>query len=144
MADSTQATITINAEPKAIMAAIADVEAYPAWSSPVERAEAREIGPDGRPSRAFFAINAMIAKEEFVIAYDWAGDEKVSWHLVEGKMMKAQDGSYELRPLPAGGTEVLYTLTVELAVKVPGLLRKRAQTMIADAALKDLKKHLES
>jgi ribosome-associated toxin RatA of RatAB toxin-antitoxin module len=144
MADHAQATITINAEPKVIMAAIADVEAYSSWSSPVERAEVREAGPDGRPRQAFFVINAMIAKDEFVIAYDWSGDEKVSWHLVEGKMMKAQDGSYELRPLPVGGTEVVYTLTVELAVKVPGLLRRRAQGMIADAALKDLKKHLES
>jgi ribosome-associated toxin RatA of RatAB toxin-antitoxin module len=144
MADSTQATITIDAEPKAIMAALADVASYPSWSSPVERAEVRETGPDGRPAQAFFAINAMITKDEFTVAYDWSGDEKVSWHLVEGKMLKAQNGSYELRPLPGGGTEVHYSLSVELAIKVPGILRKRAENMIADAALKDLKKHLES
>ncbi len=144
MADQARATLTINAEPAEVMAAIADTAAYPTWSGPVERAEVVEVGPDGRPRRSRFLVNAMVAKEEFVIEYTWSGNESVSWTLVEGHNMTAQEGSYILFDLGDGRTEVTYDLTVELKIKIPGLLRRKVQNGVVDAALKDLKKYLES
>ena len=41
-------------------------------------------------------------------------------------------------------TEVTYDLTVELKIKIPGLLRRKVQGGIVDAALKDLKRHVEA
>jgi hypothetical protein len=143
MADQARATVTINSEPAAVMAAIADITAYPTWSGPVERSEVVEVGPDGRPRRGRFLVNAMVAKEEFVIEYTWSGDESVSWTLVEGHNMIAQDGSYVLRDLGNGRTEVVYDLTVELKIKIPSLFRRKVQNGVVDAALKDLKKYLE-
>ncbi|WP_131747466.1 SRPBCC family protein [Frankia sp. Cppng1_Ct_nod] len=144
MADHARATVTINAKPAAVMDAIADVAAYPSWSGPVEQSAVVEAGPDGRPRRGRFVVNAMVTKEEFVIEYTWSGDESVSWTLVSANNMTAQDGSYVLRDIGEGRTEVTYDLTVELKIKIPGLLRRKVQSGVVDAALKDLKKHIES
>lgn len=143
MADHTRSSITIHARPAAVMAVIADVPAYPTWAGAVEVADVLEVGPDGRPLKARFLINAVVTKDEFVNAYTWNGDESVSWTLVEGKAMKSQDGSYTLVDVGDGRTEVTYDLTVELNVKLPGLLRRKVQNGVVDTALKDLKKHVE-
>jgi ribosome-associated toxin RatA of RatAB toxin-antitoxin module len=143
MADHAQATIVINARPAVVMGAIADITAYPTWVGQVEQAEVLEVGPDGRPRQARFRINAMVIKDEFVNSYTWKGDEHVSWTLVSGEAMSAQDGSYALRDLGDGRTEVTYDLTVELKIKIPGMLRRKVQAGIVDAAVKDLRKHVE-
>ncbi|MBL7502305.1 SRPBCC family protein [Frankia nepalensis] len=144
MADHASASIVINAKPATVMAAIADIAAYPTWVGQIEQTEILEVGPDGRPKRARFRVNAGIAKDEFVNDYTWHDDAKVTWTLVEGQAMSAQDGSYTLRDLGEGQTEITYDLTVELKIKIPGLLRRKVQSGIVDAALKDLKKHVES
>ena len=144
MADHASASIVINAKPTTVMATIADIANYPTWVGQIEQTEILEVGPDGRPTRARFLVNAVIAKDEFVTDYTWHGDDRVSWALVEGEMMSAQDGSYTLRDVGDGQTEVTYDLTVELKVKIPGMLRRKIQSGIIDAALKDLKKHVES
>mgnify|MGYP001394643107 CR=1 FL=1 len=143
MADHAQASIIINARPAAVMGAIADIAAYPTWVGQIEQAEILEVGADGRPHRARFRINAVVVKDEFVNEYTWKGDEQVSWTLVSGEAMSRQDGSYTLKDLGDGRTEVTYDLTVELKIKIPGILRRKIQSGIIDAALKDLKRHVE-
>ncbi|EFC79944.1 SRPBCC family protein [Parafrankia sp. EUN1f] len=143
MADHAQSSIVIDARPAVVMGAIADIAAYPTWVGQIEEAEILAVGPEGRPQQARFRINAVVVKDEFVNEYVWKGDEQVSWSLVSGQTMSAQDGSYTLRDLGDGRTEVTYELTVELKVKIPGILRRKVQTGVVDAALKDLKKHVE-
>ncbi|MEX5631976.1 SRPBCC family protein [Parafrankia sp. FMc2] len=143
MVDHAQSSIVIDARPAVVMGTIADLAAYPTWVGQIEEAEILEVGPDGRPRQARFRINAVVMKDEFVNEYTWKGDEQVSWSLVSGQAMSAQDGSYLLRDLGDGRTEVTYELTVELKVKIPALLRRKVQGGIVDAALKDLKKHVE-
>ncbi|MBX6391129.1 MAG: SRPBCC family protein [Frankia sp.] len=144
MADHAQSSIIINAKPATVMATIADIANYPTWVGQIEQTQILEVGPQGRPARARFRVNAVVVKDEFVNEYTWYGDEKVTWSQVEGQAMAAQEGSYTLRDLGEGRTEVTYDLTAELKIKIPGLLRRRIQNGIVDAALKDLKKHVES
>ncbi|OAA28283.1 Polyketide cyclase / dehydrase and lipid transport [Frankia sp. EI5c] len=143
MADHAESSIVIEARPAVVMGTIADIAAYPTWVGQIEEAEILEVGPEGRPRQARFRINAVVVKDEFVNEYTWKGDEQVTWSLVSGQAMSAQDGGYTLRDLGDGRTEVTYELTVELKVKLPGLLRRKIQGGIVDAALKDLKKHVE-
>lgn len=144
MADHAHGSITINATPKAVMATIVDISAYPTWSGPVQSAEVLEVGPDGRPKRARFEVDAVITKDTYILEYTWNADESVSWTLVEGGMQTSQEGAYTLRDIGDGTTEVGYDLTVDLKFKVPGILRRKVQSGVIDAALKDLKKHVES
>jgi ribosome-associated toxin RatA of RatAB toxin-antitoxin module len=143
MADQTSSTIVIDAPPAEVMAAIADFAAYPEWAQGVHTAEVRETLPDGRAKEVYFEIEATPIKDSYTLGYDWNGDESVTWTLVSGKMMKRLDGAYVLRPRGAG-TEVTYRLAVELGIPMIGMLKRKAEKVIIDTALKGLKKRVES
>ena len=68
--------------------------------------------------------------------------DSVSWHLVEGQLLKAMDGSYELES-SAKGTKVTYALSVDVRMPMIGMFRRKAEKTIIDGALKDLKQRVE-
>ncbi len=143
MADQTSSTIVIDAPPATVMGVIADFPAYPQWASGVRVAEVRGEGPDGRAQEVYFEIAEGPIMDAYTLAYDWRGDDTVDWRLVRGRMTRRLDGSYTLVPR-GDGTEVTYKLTVELSIPMIGMLRRKAEKVIIDTALKGLKKRVES
>src|SRR3712207_9500979 len=97
MADQSTQSITIDAPPARIMAVIADFAAYPQWAGSVKSAEVVSTGPDGRAEQVRFVLDAGVVKDDYVLAYQWTGDERVEWQLVRGQVQKSQHGSYELK-----------------------------------------------
>lgn len=140
--ESTQ-SITIDADPAAIMAVIADFANYPVWIGSVKQADVLETGPDGRARRVAFQLDAGIVRDRYELAYVWTRDELVEWDLTEGQMMRAQHGSYTLRPDGPGRTYVTYQLSVDLVIPMLGLLKRKAERVVMDIALKELKKRVE-
>ncbi len=143
MAEQTSSNIQINASKTDVMAVIADFPAYPEWVQGMKHVEVVEPGAEGRADQVHFVLEASPIKDAYTLSYDWRGDDAVHWQLVEGKMMKAMDGSYELAE-SAGGTEVTYKLAVDIAIPMIGLLKRKAEKVIIDTALKGLKKRVES
>jgi ribosome-associated toxin RatA of RatAB toxin-antitoxin module len=143
MPDQSTQSITIAATPTQIMAAIADFAAYPVWAGSVKSADVLEDGPDGRALRVAFTLDAGLLKDAYELSYVWTGDERVEWELVKGQMQRGQWGSYVLEPA-ASGTTVTYSLTVDLAIPMLGMLKRKAEKMVMDTALKELKKYVES
>lgn len=143
MAEQTSSSITIDAPRAAVMAVIADFVAYPAWVQGMKQVEVVADGADGRADRVHFELEATPIKDSYTLAYDWHGDDAVHWHLVEGKMLKAMTGSYELADA-GGSTEVVYKLAVDVAIPMIGMLKRKAEKVIIDTALKGLKKRVES
>ncbi len=144
MAEQTTSSIVISADPAAVMAVIADFESYPVWAQGVKKAEPVEAGADGRPDQVYFELDASPIKDAYTLAYDWSGDESVAWSLVEGKMLKAMDGAYVLEDRGDGSTEVTYRLKVDISIPMIGMLKRKAEKVIIDTALKGLKKRVES
>jgi ribosome-associated toxin RatA of RatAB toxin-antitoxin module len=143
MADQSTQSIVVNADPEAIMDVIADFTAYPQWASAVKKAEVIVSGVGDRAERVRFSLDAGIVKDEYVLGYTWSADGlMVSWELVKGQMQKAQHGSYVLEPAH-GGTKVTYSLTVELAIPMIGMIKRKAERVIMDTALKELKRRVE-
>ncbi|MGY1713924.1 SRPBCC family protein [Geodermatophilus sp. SYSU D01106] len=142
MAEQSTQSIVVAAPAADVMAVIADFPAYPQWVKAARTVEVQETGPDGRARRVRFVIDATVLTDEYVLDYTWDGDRQVSWTLVQSKIMKRQDGSYTLRE-SGGGTEVTYRLTVDMAVPMIGMLKRRAEKVILDTALKELKKRVE-
>jgi carbon monoxide dehydrogenase subunit G len=142
VADQARSSIEIAAPPAAVMSVIADLEAYPQWSTAIRSVTVDETGPDGRAAQGTFTLDAGVLKDTYTLAYDWDGDTAVSWHLVSGKAIKAQDGSYRLSP-SGDGTEVTYELSVELAIPMLGMFKRKAEKVIIDTALKGLKRRVE-
>ena len=143
MAEQTTSSIVIDATAEQVMAVIADFPAYPEWAQGMKQVEVVEEGAAGRADKVHFELDASPIKDSYTLAYDWQGDAAVRWNLVEGRMLKAMQGAYELRP-SGSGTEVTYRLAVDLSIPMIGMLRRKAEKVIIDTALKGLKKRVES
>jgi carbon monoxide dehydrogenase subunit G len=142
MADQASSSITVNADKASVMSVIADFEAYPEWASMIRTVTVDETGADGRGTKVSFVLDAGVLKDEYTLAYDWQGDDRVDWHLVKGKALKSQEGSYVLEDA-SGGTLVTYRLAVDLTIPMLGMFKRKAEKVIIDTALKGLKKRVE-
>ncbi|MFF3868453.1 SRPBCC family protein [Micromonospora sp. NPDC001898] len=145
MADSSTQSIVIGASPDRVAAVICDFTRYPEWTEAMRRAEVVEEYEDGYASQVRFTIDAGVMADEYVLAYEYSEDlTRIEWHLVApSKMQRSQRGSYDLVGNPDGTTTVTYTLEVELSVGMLGMFRRKAEKMIMDTALKQLKLRVE-
>ena len=143
MADQSTQSIDIDAPPAAVMAVIADFANYPTWAGSVRNARVLESGPDGRAKRVAFDLVAGPMRDQYELSYVWTGDRTVEWTLVKGQMMRAQQGRYALEAT-ATGTHVTYWLSVDLVIPMLGQLKRKAERVVMDQALRELKKRVEA
>lgn len=141
MAVSVQSVITIEAGIPEIMAVMADVETLVDWSDAHRAVEVREADEDGWPILVWERISQAGITDEMVVKYEWY-DGEVSWSLVESGAMKAQNARYQLTDNGDGTTHVVFDLEVDLKIKIPGMIVKKAQKGIADTATKGLRKEV--
>lgn len=145
MAESTESSTTVGAPPAQVLDVIADLGSYPEWVGGVKEVEVL-AGTAGRPSRARFVVDSGPIKDTYVLDYTWqvteAGTGTVSWSLVEASVITRLDGSYELVQ-DGDGTTVTYRLSVDVMVRLPGLLKRKGEKKIIDTALKGLRQRVE-
>lgn len=141
MADESTQSITIAATAPDVLGVIADFDAYPEWADSITAATVLTHDDEGRPEQVRFSLDAGPIKDTYVLAYDWV-DDGVTWDLVSGQMQRSQRGRYRLAE-NGGTTEVTYTLSVDLSVPLPGMLKRRAEKRIMDQALTGLKRRVE-
>ncbi|HUR13119.1 MAG TPA: SRPBCC family protein [Mycobacteriales bacterium] len=142
MADQASSSITIAADPEAVLDVIRDVEAYPDWTGGIAKAVVLEPGAKG-PKKVAFSMSQSGLSDEYTLLYDWQ-DDGVEWSLAEpSKLQKSQKGSYRLSG-SGDSTQVTYLLTMDIKVPMIGLMKRKAEKMIIDSALKELKKRVES
>ena len=142
MAEQSTQSIVVDAPAADVMAVIADFPAYPQWVTAAKKVEVLEEGDGGRAKQVHFVIDAGAIKDDYVLDYTWDDDRKVSWTLVKGQMMKRQEGSYVLDEKD-GATEVTYSITIDLSIPMLGMIKRKAEKVILDTALKELKKRVE-
>ena len=69
---------------------------------------------------------------------------RVAWRQIEGDITRKLEGEYEFLPINGGAeTEVAYHLAADLAILIPGFVKRRAESRIIRAALEDLRKRVE-
>ena len=142
MADQTSSSIVVDAAPADVMAVIADFPAYPAWVQGMKSVEVVQER-DGVAEQVHFELEATPIKDSYTLVYDWHGDESVTWALGSaGRMLRRLDGAYRLSGT-GDSTEVTYDLAVELGVPLIGVLRRKAEKVIIDTALRGLKTRVE-
>src|SRR5436305_5607894 len=146
MTDTSTQSIVIGAPPSRVAEVICDFPKYPEWAAAVKSIRVVEEYEDGYASQVHFVVDAGVAADEYTLQYEYAEDiSRIEWHLVgPSKMQKSQEGSYDLAPNDDGTTTVTYTLSVELALGMLGMFKRKAEKMIMDTALKELKRRVES
>jgi hypothetical protein len=147
MADRTESSIVIDAPPGAVLDAIADFARYSEWAGEVKKLTVLSEDGDGWADQVEFTLSAGAIKDTYVLEYDWDvaedGTGVVSWTLVSGQVLKAMNGSYTLGG-DGAGTAVTYRLSVAVKIPMIGMLKRKAEKVIIDTALKELKKHVEA
>jgi len=143
MADKTTSSITIAMPRKIVMSVIADFAGYPEWATGVCSAEVLETAADGRARTVRIGLDAGMVRDSYVLRYEWDGDALVRWELAEqGAMISEMSGAYILAE-HGDGTDVTYELAVGIRVPMIGMVKRRAEKAIIDAALKGLKSRAE-
>lgn len=140
MADQTESSIVIDAPASTIMDVIADLPAYPEWSDGITEVSVLEA-QDGRPIRARFHLESGPIRDTYELQYTWDGDRRVSWTLVAGDMLTGMDGVYELAA-DGSATKVSYRLAVDVKIPMIGMIKRKAERVIVDTALKGLRKRV--
>ena len=143
----TESTILVGADPGEVLDVIADFEAYPVWTGAVREANVLELDELGWARAVRFTLDTGALQDTYTLEYEWDFDEDgrgtVTWGLVEAEVLHAMDGRYRLRTTD-DGTEVTYSLAVDVKMPMLGMLRRKAEKVIIDTALYELKKRVES
>jgi ribosome-associated toxin RatA of RatAB toxin-antitoxin module len=144
VADEAHERIHIAAPVDVCFELASDFEGYPAWASDIKHARVVERDAQGRGTRADFRAAALGRNVRYVLDYDLSdAPRSFSWQLVEGDMLRTVNGRYTFDDVDEG-TDVAYDLTVDLAIPMPGLVKRRAAGRIVGAALQDLKHAAEA
>lgn len=135
--------IRVKAPPERCFGVAVDFERYPSWAPDVKRVEVLERDPDGRGKRVRYQIAALGLSITHVLEYDYAdAPRQFTWRLVEADILRGLDGVYRFDP-DDDGTLVTYRLSVDLAIPLPGFVKRQAAGRIANSATRQLKARVE-
>lgn len=142
MAEQTTQHTRIDAPLERIWSVLIDFERYPEWARDLKSATVVERDDEGRPTAVQFRAAAMGRSTLYTLRYDWEdAPHRLPWELVDGDIMRVLDGAYEFEEVD-GATDVTYHLQVELAVPLPGFVKRRAEARIIGTALRELRDHV--
>jgi len=97
---------------------------------------------EGRALLVRFRAAAMGRSTTYTLAYDWDdAPRRLPWKLVSGDIQRVLDGAYEFTETDSG-TDVTYHLRVDLAIPLPGFVKRRAEARIISTALRELRDHV--
>jgi hypothetical protein len=120
------------------------LDKYPEWSTQIKSAEALARDEQGRITKVKMSIDAGMMKDRPTLDYDWSGaPSKLSFSLDEADLLTGMDGVYSFKSIDEDTTEVTYELEVSLSMPIPAMMRQKAEKATIDAALSQLKTHLE-
>ncbi|GGK26468.1 cyclase [Pilimelia terevasa] len=146
MADSSTQTIQIAAPAARVTEVICDFASYPGWVDAIKTVEVLSEYEDGYAHEVRFAVDAGMFADEYTLVYEYAADlSRIQWHLAApSSVQKRQDGAYDIVGNADGTTDVTYTLSVDLAIPMLGMFKKKAERKILDTALREMKTRAEA
>ncbi|CAB4750428.1 MAG: cyclase [Actinobacteria bacterium] len=142
MSDQAVQRAIIQASPDRCYAVAGDFASYPEWAHDVKQATILTTDDNGRGGEVEFRAAAMGRSTTYVLRYNYGSNPlRISWRLMRGDLVTRLDGEYEFAPVPGDpdSTEVTYYLVVDLAVPLPGFVKRRAEARIMHTALDELK-----
>jgi hypothetical protein len=145
MTNLSKSLISIDAPIADVQKALFELDKYPDWSAQIKSAEALAHDDQGRITKVKMSIDAGMMKDRPTLDYDWSqAPNKISFSLDEADLLTSMDGIYTITAVDEDTTEVTYELGVALSMPVPAMMRQKAEKATIDAALAQLKSHLEA
>ncbi len=134
------ASIDIEAPIKQVFEVISDFEAYPDFLP-----ETREVvieKQSGKQARVTFKIN-LIKKISYTLDIKLNPPSGLSWSLVEGDMMKANNGQWKLQETKKGVTKATYEIDMDLGGIVPKAISNKLIGSNLPTMMKQFKERVE-
>lgn len=145
MTEHTEGSIVIEASAAEIMDVLTEYEAYPEWAD-VKSASVLERGEGGLATKVAFEVDVpVLGKASYTLAYRYApADAGLSWVTTEARGSVSNiTGEYLLTESDDRETKVVYRLSVELGVLLPGFVRTQGAKRVIENALEGLKRRVE-
>ena len=98
--------------------AVIDYRAYPNFVDGVKSVDVKKEAGTGATVK--FVLN-LIKEIAYTLDLKHTPHKEVSWSLVDGDLMKINNGKWSIKDLGGARTEVTYTLEIELKGFIPGL-----------------------
>ncbi|MDY6807778.1 cyclase [Gordonia sp. HNM0687] len=136
MAVSAKTEFDVAAPPSVVMEVLMDIASLPDWSGPHREAEILTEHDDGAPHEVRVVVTAAGISDEQRLQYSWT-EFTCTWDLIEANQLSEQHGVYTVTETESG-SHIEFILDVELKIKLPGMIVKRAQKMAVDTARKGL------
>ena len=146
MVDHANQRRIIKASPQRCFDMVSDVEKLSDWTDDIKEVKILVRDESGRPGDVSFRAAAMGRSTNYTLRYSYGSNPlRISWRLIESDLIRRMNGDYEFNPSGEDGveTEVVYNLDVDLLVRLPGFVKRRAESKIVHAAVDDLKERLE-
>jgi hypothetical protein len=145
MAQFSKSVITIDAPIAAVQKLLFELDKYPEWSTQIKSSEALDRDDQGRVTKVKMSIDAGMMKDRLTLDYDWSqAPSKLSFSLEDADLLTGMDGIYSISSIDEDTTEVTYELEVSLSMPIPAMMRQKAEKATIDAALAQIKSHLEA
>ena len=135
-----QQTIVIDTPMEFFFEVISDFESYSDFLSEVR--STRILSEDDGKIRVHYQVD-IIKKVEYSLDFIKEGHHRLSWSLGEGKLMKANNGSWELEEISENQTQATYTVDVSARVFVPKAVVNMLVGSTLPATLKQFKDEAE-
>ena len=145
MANFSKSVVTIEAPIEQVQKTLFELDKYPVWSTQIKSSEALDRDDQGRVTKVKMSIDAGMMKDRLTLDYDWSqAPSKLSFSLEDADLLTGMDGIYTIASIDEDTTEVTYELEVSLSMPIPAMMRQKAEKATIDAALAQLKSHLEA
>jgi polyketide cyclase/dehydrase/lipid transport protein len=145
MSEKTEGQTLIQASAADVMDVLMDFEAYPEWAD-VKTVRVLERGEGGVGTKVAFEVDVpVLGRASYTLAYRYApADGGLSWVSTEARGAVSNiSGEYLLSELDDAETNVIYRLSVDLGVLLPGFVRTQGEKRVIENALEGLKRRVE-
>lgn len=134
------ASIEIEAPVKQVFEVISDFEAYPEFLPETRRVVVEK--KSGKSARVTFTIN-LIKKITYTLDIKLNPPSGLSWSLVEGDLMKANNGHWKLQEVKKGVTKAVYEIDMDLGAMVPKAISNKLIGTNLPTMMKQFKERVE-
>lgn len=133
---SAEKTEVFDVEQEKIFKVLSDLKSYPDFMTGVEEVEVLE--ENANVIKAKYHLN-LIKKFSYTLNHTIEEPNRISWTMVDGDLMKKSDGSWTLKDLGNGQTEVTYQVDIDFKVMVPGMISKKLVSSNLPSMMKAVK-----
>lgn len=144
MAETATESITIDAPPDKVWQIAIDLESYPMWAHDIKDVHIRSTDDAGRPLEVDFRASALGRSTHYTLKYDYSeAPNAMGWSMLSGDIQRSIDGVWRFEPDGDDRTNVRYELQIDLAVPLPGFVKRRAEVRILNT-VRELKARAEA